>query len=492
MRYLPKFFAIIFLPVSMYCWAPHFSEFSGTRLETYKLVAPDSEDGDEFAYGFSIDTKEPLPGEHGIIAVSSLPSYSRSELIAAADTPSGPVSVYTEPGSVYLFEFSGSSWDQVAKIDGPRILEALLPPEPPVIIPIETGFGASVLIHGNLLFVGATKLEAVKVFRKIGTTGWHYEGDVIPDDATYSTTEFGRSIQLVDDNLVIAAEGAVYVYGPGTAPYKWDQKQVLHSVPFDPMYGADLDLSDGTLAVGSMYGVFPGGPISGVVELFEYDISLAKFLPTGSVWPQDLHPAHSEFGHAVSVSGDDMLITHSRYTHGVVGECCEAGTAYTYEKAGNAWALGANSDAYKERLDTNNPVKRGEFGWDGDILGDLAVITDSYYDLDGISSSGWGVGHLFVRGADGSWNHNSLLSTSDAEAGTYFGDRVGITKGGLVLISDHNKDLGVGSDGDGALYIYDLAHTHGFFSEKVPALGTLSLLLALLILGFGAAIKRGK
>ena len=483
-----KLLPLIAIFISLNCWAPHYTDWFGIRFEDWK-IAPALATGGSFADHYAIYNDQ--------LAVLEHYEYARNDLINEAIAGSGVAK--KDPSKINIYEFDGADWNLKSSLLEPDILEStpyVSPEEPSVIISSETGFGQSLLIRNDILFIGMPSLGTVKLYAKqphptlAGSHVWTHQNDILPLAVSLPTEGFGRSMAFSENVLIIQNnQGGLFVHKKIGVPLKWELDQEIYID--EPCFSKDFELSGNTLIIGSKDGC------TGKVWIFEsngdkFNLTETHFSPDPSP-----HPADSEFGHSVSIDGNNnILITHSRYLLDLHGFSGAAGIAYIGKKE-------PGSPLTITNVLNPNDAGTGEFGWDADISENKAIVNDPYFSsiVDGsITESGLGMNYLYVKTAEDTWEHLAKLSRSDAAAISWFGrSGVEITDSGFAVVADPYSESGTQpSSAFGGIYIYDLRDMEGLFfdpiyDEDIPAIGVIgSLMLALSILGMGWSRIRKK
>lgn len=477
-----RLLSILTIFTSLNCWAPHYSDWTGVRFEDWK-IAPTLASGGSFAQHYSIHNDQ--------IAVLEHYEYARNDLINEAIAGSGVAR--KDPSQVNIYQFDGTDWNLTTSLLEPDIIEAtpyVSPEEPSVIISSETGFGQSLIIRNDILFIGMPSLGAAKLYAKQPhptipeSHVWIHQNDILPLAVSLPTEGFGRRMTFSEEVLIIQNnQGALFVHKKNGVALKWELDQEIYID--EPCFSKDFELSGNTLIIGSKDGC------TGKVWIFEsngdkFNLTETHFSPDPSP-----HPADSEFGHSVSINGDNILITHSRYLLDLHGFSGAAGIAYIGKKAPDL-PLNVTS------ILNPNDAGTGEFGWDADIIDNKAIVNDPYFSsvVDGsITESGLGMNYLYVKTDENTWEFLSKLDRSDAAALSYFGRASGsveLTESGFAVVADPYSELGTHpAAAFGGLYIYDLRemeglHVEPIYDEDIPAIGVIgSLMLTLSILTVG-------
>ena len=278
-------------------------------VETQKLYASDGALGDEFGYAVGIS---------GDIAV----------ITARGESPMGIFGA----GSAYLFERSGSTWIETAKL----FANDATP---------EDHFGQAVAISGNRIVFGVSHDDpvgsgsgSIYVFEKSGNLWSQFmrltPSGLAPGDA------FGFSVAIDGDTIVVGSlgdEGPAGQNNTGSAyvfdrdPGLWVQRQKL--IPSDPAmnqsFGVAVSVS-GTMALIGAAHDSTAGSIAGSVYAFEKQ---------GSTWTQiqeikasDSNP-QNQFGSFLAHAGNTAII-------GALSDSDSAfacGSAYEFRRVGSTW-----------------------------------------------------------------------------------------------------------------------------------------------------------
>ena len=157
-----------------------------------KLVADDGVQSDYFGYSVSISGGKAIVGAYG-------------------DADKG-----SDSGSAYIFQDTGSGWDQVAKLVAADGAAA-------------DHFGFSVSISGGTAIVGADGDDdkgpwsgSAYIFQDTGT-GWTQEAKLLAADAVYESDHFGFSVSISGGTGLVGARsddncaGSAYIFTPEPA-----------------------------------------------------------------------------------------------------------------------------------------------------------------------------------------------------------------------------------------------------------------------------------
>ncbi len=304
-----------------YAGAVFVFRFNGTAwVEEQKLLASDGQAGDFFGFSVSISGDRLIVGAFGDDS---------------------------ERGAAYLFEFDGTSWDEVQKLTASDSV-------------VFHDFGISVAISGTRAVVGAfgdpvngTFAGAAYVFDRSGAA-WS-ESAKLNHAAAAAGDNFGISVSVQGTRVVVGADGvdgagssrgAAYVFERVGA--NWAERATL--TPSDP---ADFDFfGQSVVVIGDR--VLVGAPLdddlgneSGSAYLFEFD---------GSSWGEidKLNASDGAAGDrfGTSVAGEPNVFLVGSFAEAEMGQ--EAGAAYLFDLQGGVWTErtkltatdGAEFDAY--------------------------------------------------------------------------------------------------------------------------------------------------
>lgn len=211
-----------------------------------KINALDRAPYDYFGYSVSIDGNYAIAG-----------AYLEDPIVPASG------GTQTNAGSAYVFERSGTTWSQVAKLFGPNAQPGDL-------------FGNSVSISGNNTVVGApsndqagTSAGAAYVFTRVGGN-WQLVQKLIASDA-YTGDNLGYSVAIEGNRVIVGARredpngnldaGCAYVFylPPGSSSWVETTKLIASDVtPNREDAGYSVGLSGNSAIVGAIWKTTPG------------------------------------------------------------------------------------------------------------------------------------------------------------------------------------------------------------------------------------------
>ena len=377
--------------------------FNGTTWnEQAKLLASDGTAGDEFGYSVS------LSGDTALIG-------------AQYDDDNGQNS-----GSVYVFDRTGSTWTQQAKLlasDGKE----------------NDNFGFSVSLSGDTALIGTPKYwsngyGSAYVFTRDGTT-WTQQVELNASNHAIGDT-FGFSVSLTDDTALIGAvrangngvsSGSAYVFTrTGTSWIQQAELLALDGATGDN-FGYSVSLDNNTALISAVWNSDNG----------QYSGSAYVFTRTGSTWAQQAKLLASDgvtwdqFGYSVSLDGDTVIIGTPKYQSN--GD----GSAYVFIRTGTTWAQQAE-------LLASNGVIGDTFGFSVSLDGDTALIGAVWANSNGVNA---GSAYVFTR-AGTAWTQQAELIAS---AGYHFGCSVSLSGDTALIGAPYDDDNGQDS---GSVYVF--------------------------------------
>lgn len=373
-----------------------------TWTQQGKLIASDRGVGDQFGISVSIS------GDYAIAGAN-----------LATDTA-------THSGAAYIFQRTGSTWTQQAKLHDTDS-------------PAWDCFGVAVAISGSCALVGAEKGAGVVYAYEGSGTAWSRTA-VLSPAAGMDDHMFGAAVALDGDYAIVGDwaygspfgtqvsqySGAVYMFhrsGSG-----WQQQAMFldpRNLPMD-WFGGSVAISGDYAIVGSPHGGGSNVAAPGQAYIFHR---------TDSTWELQatLVPSNSgnydEFGQSVSINGNCVAVAG-------------AGT-FIFQRNGSAWTQTASVNG------------GGAVALSGSVLAVGPVPAQLPGQVD------------VYAGAGSTWTHTATLQDLDPGSVDMLGWSLAID-GSEIIAGAPGKDPNYYKTGEGAAYVF-----------VVPEPGTVSLLAAM-------------
>jgi hypothetical protein len=247
---------------------------------------------------------------------------------ARDDTPQGIL----DAGAAYVFERSGSSWSQTAK---------LVAGDPDS----QDYFGVSLATTGDRILVAAYGDDehgwdagAAYVFDRVGNA-WVQAAKLMGND-TLPFDAFGDSVSLFGDQALIGtgnkdgpagnAQGAAYVFENGPTGWTQVQKLLASDGAANNFFGQSVALLDTRALVGASGRSHPGAGNGGIVYAFEKTVS--GWVQTQGFWADDTS-TNDQLGVRMAISGDHVVVGADGDDEGIG----TSGSAYDFRLSGANW-----------------------------------------------------------------------------------------------------------------------------------------------------------
>ena len=365
-----------------------------------------------------------------------------------------------DPGVVYVFARSGTTWTQQAELTCPDTT-------------VTDEFGAAVALCGHTALIGAPaktidgqiRAGAAYVFTGSGAS-WSQEAELSDPDPA-AGDYFGCSVALSGETALVGAcdkgsFGAAYVYTRlGT---NWSQEAELTGSGFSSAdivsgFGCSVALSGETALVGA--------DETGIVGGYSATGAAFVFTRSGTSWSQQAElrafdAADGEYlGRWVALSGDTAL----------VGGQGEVSVTYFFTRSGTTWTQQAE-------------LKLVGFAGAVALSGDTALVGVLPQFVDGQLVAGHA--YLFTRSGT-MWTQQAELSDPSPPVYLYddsFGCSVAIS-GGTTLIGADGLEVDYYQD-SGAAYVFTDT-LPGNLSSFAPTVGPIGTSVTLTAAGFTGA-----
>lgn len=313
----------------------------------------------------------------------------------------------------------------------------------PVAVPNE-GFGAAVAASGDAVVVGGGA-DRVVIFRR-AADAWARETEI--EAPSGSVGEFGKSVAIDGDTVIVGALRAAYVYAYDGSV--WNQEDTLTAANNDDAFGVAVGVAGDTAVVGSSSDSSKI-PSSGAAFVF---------VQNGAQWTeQDVLKASNagngdSFGSSVAIDGD-LIVVGARGedsdSTGVDGSqtdnfetAADSGAAYVFSRDAGDWS----QVAYLKSPET---IRGGAFAWAVDVFGATVLVGAPGGD------DGHGEAHVFSDSAT-AWRYEETLNSPNLGADDVFGQSVGIDRINIVVGAggEDGSATGVRTVTPGATYDDDL------------------------------------
>ncbi len=377
--------------------------------EQQRITASDGAEGDLFGDAVSIDGDYAIAGAYG---------------------------TGSSQGSAYIFQRSGSSWSQVAKLTASDAAA-------------DDEFASSVSISGDTVIVGAseraTGAGAAYIFEKpVG--GWADATETAKLAASGAVTGdyFGWSVSISGDTAIVGAlgrashTGAAYIFekpvGGWVGATETAMLTASDAVSWD-RFGLSVSISGDTAIVGTPYHDL----LRGSAYIFAKPVgSWTTTTETAKLTAFDAPLAG--FGWSVSISGDTVAVGAP-----ILGP----GSTYIFEKPLGSWTTTTET----AELTASDGATEDAFGCAVSVHGDTVLVGASGDDDHGAVS---GSAYIFEKPV-GSWTtttETQKLTASDAGPGDQFGYEFSVSISGNYAIVGAPTWDGADKDNCGAAYIY--------------------------------------
>lgn len=214
---------------------------------------------------------------------------------------------------------------------------------------------------------------------------------------------FGVSLGFDQDTVVVGSlrRGVVYVYTRDAAGTWSDPERLTHPSGDEfARYGSAVTISGDTIAVGAE----KDGLLHSEGRVYLYRRGPSGWVLEGSVGPDQRSAGANDFGAAVALDGDTLVVGAPRFN-------AERGHAEVFVRSGTTWSHAANL---------------GLLGTiDGDRVGTAVAVQEDLM-LIGAPGRDGGAGAVraFVRAGSSTWTEISALVPDGASGETSFGEAV--------------------------------------------------------------------
>ena len=275
----------------------------------------------------------------------------------------------------------------------------------------------------------------------------------------------GASVAVSGDTVVVGApyhavgghldQGAVYVFvrpaaGWASTSAPSAELTVGDGAP-DDVLGSSVGVSGDTIVAGADQRAVDNKPGQGAAYVFVRPAGgwASTSVPT-AVLTADNGAALDEFGHAVAISGDTIVVGAPQHKPGTVLNQVRRGAAYVFLKPAGGWATTSRPAA---ELSASEGVAGDKLGSAVGVSGDTVVAGDPARQIG--ANPDQGAVYVFVRPVAG-WSgfvaDPAELTASDGAASDKLGLSVGVSGDTVVGGAPQHK---VGNNGlQGAAYVF--------------------------------------
>jgi hypothetical protein len=358
-------------------------------------------------------------------------------------------------GSAYVFNRSGTTWTQQAKLTAAQGAAG-------------DRFGISVEISGETVVVGTKRDQgAAYVFTRTGAA-WTQQQQLTPANGA-AGDEFGSVVTISGETIFVSAtgrpvagadnQGAVYVFT--RAGGVWSEQQILTAVDgaAGDRFGSDLAISGNAAIVGAYLDDIDAKIDQGSAYIFT---------SSGGVWTEQAKllasdgAAGDHFGSSVAIGGNTVVVgaTDNDFPGSLDDIYVNAGSAYVFTGSGATWT-------FQTQLSAENVG--GAFG-DGARFGSSAAISGEtiLVGIQGAENEG-GLAGVYLRSGT-SWSLQSFLGNDDGIfSGDDFGYGVAIDGDTAVIGAPFDKIGTSQEQGSAYVFVRSAATNTWSFQAKLTA-----------------------
>lgn len=372
----------------------------------------------------------------------------------AVGAPFDSIGIGTNSGTVYLYyrnQGGADAWGEVTRIY-------------PADFASNDYFGFSLALDGDILAVGAYQDDdaagadqggAYMFYRNQGgANAWGLVTKIYAADAA-AGDQFGFSLDFNNDHLLVgspladgaagADQGAAYLFGRNQGGADaWGQ--AVKFIPTAPgaedRFGHAVSLFGDTVVVGAPFKDGSAGANQGAAYVFRYHQGLQNSWEQLAELTGSLVSLNDEFGSAVSVS-QDIIVVGAPKDSGPLTQY--QGAAYIFERNQG----GIDSWGETQRLSGSISTGSDAFAFSVDASGRALVI--GAWQQDGAAGLGQGLAFVYSAPVLG-WGELGAFSPQDAGAGDQFAASV-VLHGDTLVVGAPSDDGPAGVD-QGAAYLF--------------------------------------
>jgi hypothetical protein len=353
-------------------------------------------------------------------------------------------SAITNAGAVYVFVRTGGAWVLQQKLTAG-----------------DSGtnhyFGTAVAIEGNRIVVGADNAfvarstgnvearGAVYVFTGNGMQ-WTQEQRLVPGTPLYGLSEFGTSVAISGETIVVGAPDvqAAYIFGRAGATWAEQQRLVPGVTGCGEWFGVAVSIDGDTLIVGAPhYGADGDEQTCGAAYVFRRNganwIEQQRLTGNTNVIQTEWGVLRTHFGASVTLDGDMAVVGAPLESSGPEQEDWFKGAAYVFLRPGPAenWSL-------QQKLMPPELVRDDAFGHSLALSGDTLAIGLRAFTVNFPNA---GEVQLFQRGGT-NWQRTQRLRATDLADRDYFGRALALSSTGTLAARSYTTNE--------TTYVYEL------------------------------------
>ncbi|MDQ3646170.1 MAG: FG-GAP repeat protein [Actinomycetota bacterium] len=356
-------------------------------------------------------------------------------------------------GAAYVFTQAGETWTEQAKLvasDGAAL---------------DRFSYNAVAVSGGTALVGSMWDDvgvnpdqgSAYIFTRSGGT-WTQQAKLTASDGL-PLDNFGFSVALSGDTAVIGAywddvgvnpdQGSAYVFTRegGT----WTEQAKLTAPRGVPLqeFGHSVALSDDTILVGAQGDLVGLNPRQG---------SAYVFTRSGSTWTQQAQLVASD-GEATDGAGFAVALSRDTAVVGAyfddTGDNEDQGSAYVFNRTGSTWAE-------QVQLTASDGAANDLYGRAVAIAGRTILVGAQWDDIDGKTNQG--SAYLLTR-SGGTWTEQAKLTAPDGAADDLYGTTVAMS-GEDGIIGASFDDVGSNGD-QGSAYVFGHDRRRGSYHRGI-------------------------
>lgn len=255
-----------------------------------------------------------------------------------------------------------------------------------------------------------------------GVDTFEYEMGVTQQKATglAADTELGHSVEIDGDWLVVGAQsedgqnpdgGGVFVYRRSGATWTLFQQLDADDEETLDRFGYDVAIDGTTIVVGARMDD-DMGLNSGSAYVFEFDAHQQLWLNSAKLLDLDTGSEKDQFGHAVDIQGDTIVI--GARLDDVGGN--NSGSMFIFERTSGGWVTDG-------RIVPADNIKGDQFGYDVAIDGDVIVVGARKDNTGGIDS---GSAYIYEK-VGNNWVETAELLASNSRRNNWLGFSVDVS-----------------------------------------------------------------